>query len=222
MEFIAKSEGNSSIPKLENGVYTAISSMMIDIGGQRSTLDNNIRRKFIMVWNIVGEFVEVNKEQLPRVMSKEYTLSINEKSNLRKDLQAWRGQAFTEEELQGFNLLTVMNKPCQLQIINEEKNGKNYNNISAIMALPEGMKVDPLEETVVFITNNPETWVNYEKIPKWIREKIKKSEGFEGSELSQYITEFEAAEEQNKPEKTESEETTLPEGVIAPDDDLPF
>lgn len=222
MEFIAKSEGNSSIPKLENGVYTAISSMMIDIGGQRSTLDNNIRRKFIMVWNIVGEFVEVNKEQLPRVMSKEYTLSINEKSNLRKDLQAWRGQAFTEEELQGFNLLTVMNKPCQLQIINEEKNGKNYNNISAIMALPKGMKVDPLEETVVFITNNPETWVNYEKIPKWIREKIKKSEGFEGSELSQYITEFEAAEEQNKPEKTESEETTLPEGVIAPDDDLPF
>ena len=222
MEFIAKSEGNSSIPKLENGVYTAISSMMIDIGGQRSTLDNNIRRKFIMVWNIVGEFVEVNKEKLPRVMSKEYTLSINEKSNLRKDLQAWRGQAFTEEELQGFNLLTVMNKPCQLQIINEEKNGKNYNNISAIMALPKGMKVDPLEETVVFITNNPETWVNYEKIPKWIREKIKKSEGFEGSELSQYITEFEAAEEQNKPEKTESEETTLPEGVIAPDDDLPF
>ena len=222
MEFIAKSEGNSSIPKLENGVYTAISSMMIDIGGQRSTLDNNVRRKFIMVWNIVGEFVEVNKEQLPRVMSKEYTLSINEKSNLRKDLQAWRGQAFTEEELQGFNLLTVMNKPCQLQIINEEKNGKNYNNISAIMALPKGMKVDPLEETVVFITNNPETWGNYEKVPKWIREKIKKSEGFEGSELSQYITEFEAAEEQNKTEKTESEETTLPEGVMAPDDDLPF
>lgn len=222
MEFIAKSEGNSSIPKLENGVYTAISSMMIDIGGQRSTLDNNIRRKFIMVWNIVGEFVEVNKEKLPRVMSKEYTLSINEKSNLRKDLQAWRGQAFTEEELQGFNLLTVMNKPCQLQIINEEKNGKNYNNISAIMALPKGMKVDPLEETVVFITNNPETWGNYEKIPKWIREKIKKAEGYEGSDLNKYIIEFEKMEEQNKPQEIEPEKVENPEGVITSDDDLPF
>lgn len=220
MEFIAKSEGNTSIPKLENGVYTAISSMLIDIGGQRSTLDNNVRRKFIMVWNIVGEFVEVNKEQLPRVMSKEYTLSINEKSNLRKDLQAWRGQAFTEEELQGFDLLSVMNKPCQLQIINEEKNGKNYNNISAIMAMPKGMKVDPLEETTVFIMNNEETWKNYEKIPKWIRDKIKKSEGYEGSELSQFVDEFEKVETQNKTEETEK--PTNPEGVIAPDDDLPF
>lgn len=217
MEFIAKSEGNTSIPKLENGVYTAISSMLIDIGGQKSPLDNNIRRKFMMVWTIVGEFIEVNKEQLPRVMSKEYTLSLNEKSNLRKDLQAWRGQAFTEEELQGFDLLTVMNKPCQLQIINEEKNGKTYNNISAIMAMPKGMKVEPLEETTVFITNNPETWNNWEKIPKWIKEKIKKSEGFEGSDLKQFIDEYEKAEEQNNIETTD-----IDNGVFAPDDDLPF
>ena len=217
MEFIAKSEGNSNIPKLENGVYTALSSMLIDLGFQKSVLDNNVRRKFMMVWIIVGEFIEVNKEQLPRVMSKEYTLSLNEKSNLRKDLQAWRGQAFTEEELQGFNLITVMNKPCQLQIINEEKNGKTYNNISAIMAMPKGMTVEPLQETTVFITNNPETWNNWEKIPKWIKEKIKKSEGFENSELKQFVDEFEKMEEQNNTEMTVENN-----GVIAPEDSLPF
>lgn len=214
MEFIAKSEGNTSIPKLENGVYTAISSMLIDIGMQRSILDSNVRRKFIMVWNIVGEFIEVNKEQLPRVMSKEYTLSLNEKSNLRKDLQAWRGQAFSEDELQGFDLLTVMNKPCQLQIINEEKNGKTYNNISAIMAMPKGMQVESLDETTVFITNDQETWRNWEKIPNWIREKIKKSEKFEGTELAKYVEEFEKLEELNKESNND--------GVIALEDDLPF
>lgn len=216
MEFIAKREGNSNIPKLENGVYTAISSMLIDIGPQKSTLDNNIRRKFIMIWNIVGEFIEVNNEKLPRVMSKEYTLSLNEKSNLTKDLQAWRGKAFSEEELQGFDILTVMNKPCQLQIINEEKNGKTYNNISAIMAMPKGMTVEPLEETTVFITNNPETWENWGKIPKWIREKIKKAERFEDSELNQFVTEYEKIENEK-----EDEENTI-NGVIAPDDGLPF
>ena len=214
MEFIAKSEGNTSIPKLENGVYTAISSMMIDLGGQKSILDSNIRRKFIMVWNIVGEFIEVNKKQLPRVMSKEYTLSLNEKSNLRKDLQAWRGQAFTEDELQGFDILKIMNKPCQLQIINEEKNGKTYNNISAIMAMTKGMNVELLKETTVFITNNAETWNNWEKIPKWIQEKIKKSEGYENSDLKKYVDEYEKMAENNKPVETD--------GVIAPDDDLPF
>ena len=214
MEFIAKSEGNTSIPKLENGVYTAISSMMIDIGAQKSVLDNNIRRKFIMAWNVVGEFIEVNKEKLPRVMSKEYTLSLNEKSNLRKDLQAWRGQAFTEEELQGFDILNVMNKPCQLQIINEEKNGKTYNNISAIMAMPKGMTVPTLDEITIFITNNAETWQNWEKIPKWIQDKIKKSEGYENSDLKKYVDDYEKITE--KGNATETNE------VIAPDDDLPF
>jgi hypothetical protein len=191
--------------------------MLIDLGFQKSVLDNNVRRKFMMVWTIVGEFIEVNKEQLPRVMSKEYTLSLNEKSNLRKDLQAWRGQAFIEEELQGFNLITVMNKPCQLQIINEEKNGKTYNNISAIMAMPKGMTVEPLQETTVFITNNPETWNNWEKIPKWIKEKIKKAEGFEISELKQFVDEYEKMEEQNN-----TEVTATNNGVIDSDDSLPF
>lgn len=214
MEFIAKSEGNTSIPKLENGVYTAISSMMIDIGAQKSILDSNIRRKFIMVWNVVGEFIEVNKEKLPRVMSKEYTLSLNEKSNLRKDLQAWRGQAFTEEELQGFDILNVMNKPCQLQIINEEKNGKTYNTISAIMAMPKGMTVSTLDEITIFITNNAETWQNWEKIPKWIQDKIKKSEGYENSDLKKYVDDYE--------KMTEKSNITETDEVIAPDDDLPF
>lgn len=218
MEFIVKSEGNTSVPRLENGVYTAISSMLIDLGGQRSLIDNNVRRKIMMVWNIVGEFVEVNNEQLPRVMSKEYTLSLNEKSNLRKDLQAWRGQAFTEDELSGFDLLTIMNKPCQLQIINEEKNGKTYNNISAIMAMPKGMKVEALDETVVFITNNPETWNNWSKIPKWIKDKIKKMEGYDQSELKQYVDEYEKAEQENSV-NTENETS---EEIVAPDDDLPF
>lgn len=216
MEFIAKSEGNSNIPKLENGVYTAISSMLIDIGLQKSTIDNNVRRKFIIVWNIVGEFIEVNNEKLPRVMSKEYTLSLNEKSNLRKDLQAWRGQAFTEEELEGFNVLTIMNKACQLQIINEEKNGKNYNNISSIMALPKGMQIESLKETTIFITINPETWSNWEKIPKWIQDKIKKAENYQETGLDKFVKEYEDKQKQNSDNKAENIQP------ITPDDDLPF
>ena len=202
MEFIVKSEGNTSIPKLENGVYTAISSMLIDLGGQRSLLDNNVRRKFMIIWDIVGEFIEVNNEKLPRVMSKEYTLSLNEKSNLRKDLQAWRGQAFTEEELNGFDLLKIMNKPCHLQIINEEKNGKTYNNISAIMAMPKGTQVQLLEETTIFIMDYPETWTNLNKIPKWIKEKIKKSEDYENSDLKKYVDDIEKMQESGSVEST--------------------
>ena len=66
MSLIAKSEGNVNIEKLVDGVYTAISSMIIDLGNQKSTIDGNTRRKFLMVWNIVDEYVEINGEKLPQ------------------------------------------------------------------------------------------------------------------------------------------------------------
>jgi len=221
MSLIAKSDGNVNIEKLEDGVYTAVSSMIIDLGMQKNSLDNNVRRKFLMVWNIVDEYIEINGEKLPRVISKEYTLSLNEKSNLRKDLQAWRGKPFTDEELQGFDMKNVLNKACQLQIITIEKNGKNYTNIASIMGLPKGMTVQVLENTIEFYIANQETWGSLRTIPKWMIEKIKKSENYEGSELQSYIDKLQV--EENKGENTTNQETNnITEGVIAPDDDLPF
>ena len=38
----------------------------------------------------------------PFLVSKRYTLSLNEKATLRQHLQAWRGRAFTPPELEGF------------------------------------------------------------------------------------------------------------------------
>ena len=147
MSMIASDNIGQPIPKLEGGVYTAISSAIIDLGNQTSEKFQKTQRKFMMLWNIVGEVVEVNGEILPRTMSKEYSFSLNEKSTLRKDLQAWRGKVFTEEELKGFNLLNILNKACQLQIILEEKNNRQYNNIASIMALQKGSQIEELNNT---------------------------------------------------------------------------
>ena len=157
MSMIAKEVTGSNIEKLENGVYTAISSMMIDLGIQINEKFANKQRKFIVIWNIIGEDVEINGEKLPRTISKEYGYGLGEKSNLRRDLQAWRGKPFSKEELQGFDLKNILNKPCQLQIIKEEKS----------------------------------TWENWDKIPSWIREKIKKAVNFSENGLEEFIIEFE-------------------------------
>ena len=215
MSLIAKSEGNSNIKRLDGGVYTAISSMIIDLGIQRSERYGKSSRKFIIVWNILNEYVEVNGEQLPRVMSKEYTMSLGEKSNLRKDLQAWRGKQFTPEELEGFNLLNILNKGCQLQILNTENNGKTYTNIVSIMALPKGTEITGLEKTVVFDTYDEKTWNSYIEIPKWMQERIKQCENLSEKGLDIFIKEY----EENLPENIEIESKNE---VQAPDDDLPF
>lgn len=215
MSMIAKSEGNSNIKRLEDGVYTAISSMLIDMGIQKSEKYGKSSRKFIIVWNIENEFVEVNGEKLPRVMSKEYTMSLGEKSNLRKDLQAWRGKQFTPEELDGFNLYNILNKGCQLQILNTESNGKTYTNIVSIMALPKGMQVNTLDKTVVFDTYDEATWNSYAEIPNWMQERIKQCENLSENGLDLFIKEY----EESKPQENNKQENGE---MQVPEDDLPF
>lgn len=191
MSMIAKESNGSSIPKLEDGVYTAISSMLIDLGEQNNEKFGKIQRKFMVIWTILGEEIEINGEQLPRTISKEYGYTLGDKSNLKKDLQAWRGKQFTDEELQGFDLINILNKPCQLQIIQQEKNGNTYNNISAIMSLPKGSSVDLLKDTCTFDFENEETWENYKKIPSWIQEKIKKATNYAECGLDKYVEQIE-------------------------------
>ena len=211
MSMIVKSEGNSNIKRLEDGVYTAISSMLVDLGKQISEKYNNSSRRCIIVWQILNEFIEVNGEQLPRVMSKEYTMSLGEKSNLRKDLQAWRGKQFTPEELDGFDLYQVINKGCQLQILNTENNGKTHTNIVSIMSLPKGTEIQPGDKTLIFDMENKETWNRYAELPKWMQDRIKQSENFNVNGFNNYVEEY---------EKMQKELTD--KNVAIPKDDLPF
>lgn len=191
MSMIASDNGGQTIPKLEGGVYTATSSAIVDLGLQTSEKFQKTQRKFMMIWNIKDEEVEVNGEKLPRTITKEYSFSLNEKSTLRKDLQAWRGKMFTEEELQGFNLLNILNKACQLQIILEEKNGKQYNNIAGIMSLPKGTVIESLSNTYHFDIEDESTYMNWMSIPIWIQEKIKKADNYVGSNLEKFVLEYE-------------------------------
>lgn len=214
MSMIAKDNGGISIPPLANGVYIAICSGLIDLGIQVSEQFGTKSRKMIVQWTILGETVDVNGEQLPRIMHKQYGFSLGSKSNLRKDLEAWRGRAFTEEELNGFDLKNILNVPCQMQIITKERAGKSdVNNISGIMSLPKGNNVDKLNDAdlVYFDIEDVSTYKQFERIPKWVQEVIKQAENYEESGLKKYV-------EENVKEVSEEDE------FITVDDteDLPF
>ena len=207
MSMIVKSEGNSEIKQLEPGVYTCIASAIIDLGIQESSMYGSKQRKAIIVWNIVGETVKINDEEKPRVISKEYTMSLNEKSTLRRDLQAWRGKPFTVEELKGFDLANILNVPCQIQINQEDKNGKTYTVIAGIMSIPKGMQVEKLENTYVFDTYEPASWIYYDLIPNWIKEKIKKSLNLADTQLDMYISDYEEQLKENEGKKADDIES---------------
>jgi hypothetical protein len=98
--------------------------------------------KIRLTWELPNEtkvFKEENGEQ-PFVISKEYTLSMHEKSNLRRDVESWIG-ALTEQQADDFDISDLMGKPCMLNILHREaKNGNTYSNVGTVNQLIKGVE----------------------------------------------------------------------------------
>lgn len=164
---------------IEEGIFDSVCSKIIDLGTQYSETYKNSAHKIRIFWEIIGETIEISGEQLPRLVSKEFTLSLNEKSKLRQTLQSWRGKAFTAEELQGFDLKKVLGIGCQLQIIHKEgNNGTTYANVETVMALPRGRNLPAPTELTWFDFDDPSSYEAFEKLPRYVQEKIAEAENF--------------------------------------------
>jgi hypothetical protein len=56
------------------------------------------------------------------VWSRNFTPTLNEKSNLRKFLKGWLGRDLTKEELDGFDTESLIGKPANMVVVHEYKN----------------------------------------------------------------------------------------------------
>ena len=180
MSLIVKNTGNSDFVILEAGVYIGTVVSLVDIGEQYSEKYGNYTRNVIISWELAGVTVEINGETKPRIISKEYNMSFNEKAHLRKDLESFRGRKFNNDELSGFDLRNILNKSCQLQIINLTKGDKVFANIGAIMSLSKGTPAPTILSTITFIDlDDKDSVKQIDTLPKWIADKIKNSKTYE-------------------------------------------
>lgn len=194
MSLIAKCESNTqTFEPIAEGVHIARCIGLIDLGMQYSEKFDKTSHKALIMWELPDETYEQDGETKCRVLSKEYTLSLHEKSSLTKALEAWRGKKFTEEELKGFDLNNILGKPCQIQIIHTQKGDNTYANIASIMALPKGMKVENPATTIVYDLDSPTAATDIILLPEWIQNKIKQSTTWQ--ELSGSLTYDLGAEE---------------------------
>jgi len=175
-------KGGSSFSPVSAGVHIANCIWIVDIGDQEITWQGETKmvRQVIVAWEIPEETIEIEGEEKPRVISSTYTLSLHEKAKLRKHLEAWMGKPFTDQELMAFDLVNVLGKSCQIQVLHVEKNDKTYANIGAIMALPKGSTPPTIHhEQIYFDLTNVDTFPLMDKLPEWIREKIKQSKNYQ-------------------------------------------
>tara|TARA_R110000764_G_scaffold147367_3_gene235272 strand:- start:19739 stop:20296 length:558 start_codon:yes stop_codon:yes gene_type:complete len=130
-------------------------------------------------FEIPGEmrvFSEDQGEQ-PMVIDKEYTLSMHEKANLRKDLESWRGKTFSDKEAREFDILNLIGIPCSLGVIHKDtKGGNTYARISSISGIPKGIKApDQINKNQIFDYNENFSEDFIESLPTWIVEQIKET-----------------------------------------------
>lgn len=145
---IVKRTGGTFTPA-PAGTWAAVCVDVVDLGtvvGYQGKLQQKIK----IVWQIE----ENRADGKPHQVSKRYTPSLHEKAALRKDLEAWRGRAFTDEELDGWDLENIINVGCLLCIVQQVKNGETYANIQSLMRLPKSM-VAPQPRDYVRVKDRP-------------------------------------------------------------------
>ena len=135
-------------PTAPEGSYAAVCVDEIDLGKVKSSFggEETERNMVRLVWQIDEEMTdaECQRHNVPEgtryTIKQDYTASLHEKAKLRQHLQSWRGRAFTQTELFGFDLESVVGQPCMLSIIHVQgRKGGTFSNLESVMRPPKGM-----------------------------------------------------------------------------------
>lgn len=143
MPIIAVENERKEFTQVSLGTVQAVCYDVWDIGHQETPYEdeegNKIVQHKVVVAFEVNEVVKEGKFEGKRMtINRFYTLSLGEKANLRKDLESWRGKSFTEAELKGFDIESLIGVNAMLSIVHNEKGKAKISNISKLMnGLPE-------------------------------------------------------------------------------------
>ena len=178
----SKSSGTSSQPT--PGLTPGICVGIADLGFQKDFFNKEVtpkyKEKVALIFELPDHTYTDKEEQThPMRMTKTYTQSLYDGSGegseaaLHRDLCAWRGKRFTEEEVRGFKLTNVLGVPCMINL-KENKNGKV--GISGLMAAI-GEVGKPSTPPWAFDLSEPAK--NWDKLPSFLQDDIRLCQGFD-------------------------------------------
>lgn len=121
------------------GTHVARCIRLIDLGTQQGEYQGKttLRNQVLVMWELCNEMMDTDNGPRPFIVSRFYTNSLGEKANLRQDLTTWRGRDFTEDELNRFDLQSILGAPCMIAIT---ANDKGKHKVSGVMKMPKGQQ----------------------------------------------------------------------------------
>jgi len=186
MSFIASDTGGGNFKRVPAGAYIGRCYSLIDLGTQLSNgqYGEKMQHKLRIGWELFGEdeegnplTIEIDGKDMPLTISKSYTVSLHEKAGLRKDLAAWRGKDFTDDEAKAFDVSKLLGAYCMVNVTTSESNGKTYSNVSGLTPIPGALKnakPAPVHEVVKFDLDDPDMDV-FATFHEKLQEAIKRS-----------------------------------------------
>jgi hypothetical protein len=174
----AKKAGQYTIAPTGN--HPARCYAIIDLGTH--TEDGNYgvqtNRKLRFSWELPDEVhtFEEGKGPQPFAVHRTVNFVINPRSNFQKMLESWRGKAFTEAELENFEIKKVLGAPCIITVIHVQRGDKTFANVDAVTPLPSKWKTvmsGPVNAPVYYEIDMGKNEI-YKALPEWIRLQIDK------------------------------------------------
>jgi hypothetical protein len=142
-------EGGFVRPLAPAGQFVAVCYDVADIGEIKTQFGS--KHKVLIDYQLP---VNDPATGLPYTCGMTFTKSMNEKANLRKHMETWRGRPYTEEQIKARVPIGKMKGvPALITITHKtQPNGKTYANIIGVSMVPEQMRnmvpaIDPRLKT---------------------------------------------------------------------------
>jgi len=215
MAITATNSGGSNYEPIPAGTYLARCYSMVQIGTVEEEFQGLKKwvNKVRITWELPTELKVFNpdKGEQPQAISKEFSLSMHEKSSLRAFLTSWRGKGFSEDEAKAFDITRLLGVPCMLSIVHEpgkKDPSKIYDKIASVSTVMKGVTMpDQINPSFEFTLENFEQG-KFDSLPDFLKDKIRQSKEYKTmispeirhmEEVQAKVDSFKAGEEDDLP-----------------------
>lgn len=175
---LPKPKSGGDFEPCPEGTHLAVCCRIIDLGTAADHFGNHTH-KIAIGWETPDEKMSDGR---PYLIHKEYSFSTHKKANLRKDLEAWRGKSFEEDEIEKFDISKLIGKGCLITIMQEKSQDgeRTFSKVKGVVKPPKGTQIPALtNEGIVFQITSPLDLKTFEKLTDYWKNKIRESDEYQ-------------------------------------------
>ncbi len=164
-----------------SGSHIARCYAVIDMGTQSWEYKGNVNtgRKVQISWELPNEMHVFDEKKGPQPISvhKEFTLSTDERSNLRKFAESWISRPLTSAEIENLDVSKFLGRAGTVTVqIKKSAAGKERAEVTGVTALVKSTTCPPLiNPKVDFAIGEGDFIETFKKFPQWMQDKIASS-----------------------------------------------